>query len=57
VKRCRMCESKFILQDKVPEDGLCLICHMNLCQKETEDCPRCSKAMEALSDFIDIEEG
>ena len=43
--KCRMCENKIIGNS---DDGLCVMCHMSLCQKEAEDCKRCVDICDGL---------
>lgn len=48
MERCRMCENKFFPRDKDPEDGLCIMCHISLCQEGVIKCSRCTEAIEKL---------
>lgn len=48
MEHCRMCENKFLPKDKDPEDGLCIMCHISLCQKGVVKCSRCANAIKKL---------
>ena len=44
-----MCERKLFKESK---DGLCVMCHMSLCQEEAIDCERCKNICETLINWV-----
>jgi len=48
-----MCETEMLHPS---EDGLCAMCHMELCLLLPHECPRCSEILEKLLKFLDGED-
>lgn len=48
-----MCENKLFSKK---EDGLCIMCHMALCQQEACECPRCTDACEKIIKWMKEDE-
>ena len=51
MKHCRMCEELLRPFDKAT-DGLCAICHINLCQ-EKKHCARCKEIEKKIDKWLD----
>ncbi len=47
--QCKMCENKMFKKTK---DGMCMSCHMSLCQKKAIDCLRCNDVCSKLIDWV-----
>ena len=52
MKQCRICEWVFTFQDRIPEDGLCSTCHVNLCQESPGRCNRCTDLINNMINFL-----
>jgi hypothetical protein len=50
---CRMCERKLV--ERTP-DGLCMMCHLALCQEDADRCSRCQNICDIFSDIIKRED-
>ena len=51
MKNCRFCECKLHENDWA-QDGLCIMCHMSLCQSEATGCLRCMDFCEKILDMV-----
>ena len=52
-----MCGIKFFFPDSPPPDGLCIDCHLSLCQEGIDGgCPRCHNTLNNILRWISGEE-
>lgn len=50
---CRFCECKLYEKEKGQgHDGLCILCHMSLCQSKATGCLRCMEFCEKILDWV-----